>query len=188
MPAQLAFAALRNGRKIGEQHMTFDRGESLIAHTLTEFTVTLGPIALYRYRHEATERWRSDRFEGLETRTRDNGKMLQVSARREDGGITISTAAGAVLRAPKDALPFTHWNRGIAKAPLFNPQDGKVLRVTVAKPVSGSVMLADGSSRRAEGVAFRGDAEIEDWYDGDGAWIGLTGRLKDGSMLEYRRL
>src|ERR1700761_2936823 len=83
-PAQLAFAALRNGRKIGEQHMTFDRGDGLVAHTVTELTVTLGPIALYRYRHEATERWRGERFESLDTQTNDNGKMLQVAARRED--------------------------------------------------------------------------------------------------------
>jgi hypothetical protein len=188
MLERLAFAALRNGHKIGEQHMTFAEGDGLTVRTEVEMTVKLGPLTLYRYRHDATERWRDGRFQGLDTRTMDNGKALQVSARREDDRVTITPAAGGALRAGKDALPFTHWNRAIARAPLFNPQDGKLLRESVAAPVSGSVMLADGTSRAAEGVAFRGDADIEDWYGGDGVWTGLTGRLKDGSLLEYRRL
>ena len=187
-PARLAFIALRNGRKIGEQHMIFDRDDGLTVRTQVEMAVKLGPIQLYSYRHEATERWRDGRFQSLDTQTADNGKALRVSARRESDGVMISPAAGGALQAAKDALPFTHWNREIAKAPLFNPQDGKLLRETVTAAAGASIVFADGSSRRAQGVVFRGDASIEDWYDDDGVWTGLTGRLKDGSTLEYRRL
>jgi hypothetical protein len=187
-PSRLAFIALRNGHKIGEQHMTFDRNDGLTVRTEVEMAVKLGPIQLYSYRHEATELWRDGRFQSLDTQTADNGKALRVSARREGGAVMITLATGATLRTSQDALPFTHWNREIAKAPLFNPQDGKLLRETVTLPAPKSILLVDGSSRNAQGVAFRGDASIEDWYDEDGVWTGLTGRLKDGSMLEYRRL
>lgn len=187
-PARLAFEALRNGRKIGEQHMVFDTGDGLTVRTEVELSVKLGPIALYRYRHEATERWRADHFVSLDTRTLDNGRRLTVSARREGQTVMIAPSAGVAMKASPDTLPFTHWNRAIATAPLFNPQDGKLLRLTVAAAVKGAVLLADESSRLAEGVAFRGDADIEDWYGGDGVWTGLTGKLKDGSTLEYRRL
>jgi hypothetical protein len=187
-PSRLAFIALRNGKKIGEQHMTFDRDDGLTVRTQVDLAIKLGPIQLYSYRHEATERWRDGRFQSLETQTADNGKSLRVQARREDGAVTISPATGGPLQAARDALPFTHWNRDIAKAPLFNPQDGKLLRETVSTPAPRVVPLADGSSRKAQGVTFRGDASIEDWYDEDGVWTFLTGRLKDGSMLEYRRL
>ena len=187
-PTRLAFIALRNGHKIGEQHMTFDRSDGLTVRTEVEFAVKLGPIRLYSYTHQATERWRDGRFQSLDTHTADNGKTLRVSARREDDAVTITPAAGAPVQASRAALPFTHWNREIAKAPLFNPQDGKLLRETVMAAAPASILLADGSSRRAEGVVFRGDASIEDWYDRDDVWTGLTGRLKDGSTLEYRRL
>lgn len=187
-PARLAFVALRNGHKIGEQHMTFGRDDGLTVRTETDLAVKLGPIQLYSYRHEATERWRDDRFQSLDTQTMDNGKAMKVSARREGEAVTISPASGGALQAPPDALPFTHWNRRIAKSPLFNPQDGKLLHETVTAAAGSTIILADGSIRRAQGVAFRGAATIEDWYDDDDVWIGLTGRLKDGSILEYRRL
>ena len=48
--------------------------------------------------------------------------------------------------------------------------------------------LADGRTIAAQGVAFSGSAEIEDWYQPDGLWTALRGKLKDGSTLEYRRL
>ena len=36
--------------------------------------------------------------------------------------------------------------------------------------------------------AVRGDAEIDDWYDTDGSWAALKGKLEDGSTMEYKRL
>src|SRR6185503_17303971 len=159
----------------------FDRADDLTVRTELDITVKLGPVTLYRYRHEATERWRDGRFRALDTQTADNGKRLKVSARREDGAVIIAPDAGAPVQAGANVLPFTHWNRAIAAAPLFNPQDGKLLREMVAAPAAGSVLLADGSRQPAQGVAFSGDAEIEDWYDGDGVWTGLFGRLKGGS-------
>ncbi len=186
---RLAFAAFRNGRRIGEQTMTFAPSASgLDVHTLAEFTVKLGPVTLYRYRHEATERWRDGAFASLESRTLANGKAMKVSATRTSGGVMIEPASGPATKAPAAALPFSHWNRAIAKAPLFNPQDGKLVRETVKLAGSGQVQLADGRSITAERIVFGGEAQIEDWYDSDGIWTGLRGKLKDGSLMEYRRL
>jgi len=187
-PPRLAFAVMRNGKKIGEQSMTFETGDELVVHTVAEMAVKVGPISLYRYRHEATERWRGDAFDSLQTRTDDNGRLLQVSARRDREGVRIVQTSGAAISAPAQSLPFTHWNRRIAAAPLFNPQDGKLVKERGMATGRGVVTLADGSSRPAEGVAFHGEVQILDWYDADGVWTGLEGRLKDGSTLVYRRL
>lgn len=186
-PERLAFVALRNGREIGEQQMTFQTGEGLTVRSEADFLVKLGPIALYRYRHEATERWRDDRFLDLRTQTDDNRRRTHVEARREAAKVVIVPADAPPLEAAADALPFTHWNRRIASAPLFNPQDGRLLRETVSVAPARPISLADGGARRATGLAFRGEVEITDWYDEAGVWTGLVGRLKDGSILEYRR-
>ena len=61
-------------------------------------------------------------------------------------------------------------------APLFNPQNGKLLKVTSparSSPATGQI---------------RGDAEIDDYYDASGAWLALKGKLDDGSQVEYRRV
>ncbi|MDO8324352.1 MAG: hypothetical protein Q7T23_15595, partial [Phenylobacterium sp.] len=58
--------------------------------------------------------------------------------------------------------------------PLFNPQGGKILKVTVRRG-------------GANHWAVRGEAEIDNWYDEAGVWTALKGKLEDGSRIEYRR-
>ena len=187
-PRSLAFEVLRNGSKIGEQAMMFEGADALSVKTQTDMAVKLGPISVFHYRHEATERWQGGRFLSLQTQTDNNGKALRVSARREGGVVRIEPAAGPAVEAAEAAIPFTHWNAKIADAPLFNPQDGKLLKERGMPGGTGAVTLADGSQRQAQGVVFKGEAYIEDWYDQDGVWTALVSRLKDGSRIAYRRL
>lgn len=188
-PGLLRFEARRSGRRIGEQQTSFEgRGAGLFVRTVADFAVKLGPVTLYRYRHEALERWDGDRLAGLEARTNQNGRMLHVSAQAEAGDVRILAASGADTRAPPTAAPFSHWNREFARRPLFNPQDGMLLHVVASAPRPAMVQLADGSAMAGVCIKFSGDAEIEDYYGQDGVWAGLVGRLKDGSTLEYRRL
>jgi len=185
----VTFEALRNGRRIGEQRTTLERqGDERIVRTVATFAVKVGPLTLYRYRHEAIERWVGDRFVRLETSTDQNGKSLRVTAQRQAEGVIIVDAAGRSTRAAATAAPFSHWNRAIAGRPLFNPQDGKVLRVTASAPQPTSIRLANGDAVRGERIQFRGDVDVDDYYDEKGGWAGLAGKLDDGSKLEYRRL
>jgi hypothetical protein len=188
-PKTLAFAAYRNGARIGEQRMTFETADDRLAvRTQAEFAVKIGPIVIFRYRHEALERWRAGGFESLETQTESAGKRERVDATHTPGGVVIVTQATKPTTAPATALPFTHWNMAIARAPLFNPQTGAVLRQTAHQMGAGPVVLADGRRVMADRVSFTGEANIDDWYDSEGIWTGLRGQLVDGSTLEYRRL
>lgn len=186
---RLTFEAFRNEQHIGRQVTSFERrGDSLQVLTVAEFLVKLGPIPFYRYRHNATEHWTAGAFDSIAAVTNQNGRAARVSAVRSDGRVTISPASGGAFAAPVSALPFTHWNRVIAAAPLFNPQDGKLLRETAQGPTRATVRLASGVLVPAARIGFRGDAYIDDYYGADDVWIGLGGRLSDGSWLEYRRL
>lgn len=171
---RLTFNVLRNGTRIGEHVMSFS-GDPASPTVTTEvrMAVKLGPVPVFRYRHHAVERWSGGRFAGLETTTDSNGKAERVSARRTDGGVVIETAKGRVT-APPGVRPFTHWNPEVFSGPLFNPQEGKLLKVT-ARRVGPRQW------------AVRGEAEIDDFYDEAGVWTALKGKLKDGSILEYRR-
>lgn len=186
-PAELAFAAFRKGKRIGEQRMTFEPGEILTVRTRAEMAIKIGPVTAYRYLHEAVERWRGDQFETLETRTLAGGSRESVVATRTASGVVIRGSKANVTAAP-GALPFTHWNPKVARAPLFHPQSGKLLRVSAREAGQDPVLLADGRTVEARRVSFTGDAQIDDWYGADGIWTGLRGRLEDGSALEYRRL
>lgn len=190
LPAQrkLSFAVFRNGARVGDHEMTFagDPG-AVTVRTEVRMAIKLGPVPVFRYRHQATERWAGGRFASLETTTDANGKRQAVAARRDARGVTIE-ANGRRLAAPASALPLTHWNPEALSNPLFNPQEGKMLKVAVRRIGQETVTLADGRQIPALRWSVRGEAEIDDWYDQAGIWAALRGKLPDGSTMEYRRV
>lgn len=187
---RVAFDVMRKGKRIGMHQVVFSGdGDDLVARADCEMTVALGPVALFRYRHSQVERWSGGRFASLETATTENGKKTQLSAKRTDTGVTIQ--GGAKNPAPlisAEALPLTHWNRGSLSAPLFNPQTGKLMRLSASRPAPASVVLANGKALQGSRVALSGEQTLEDWYDGADAWAGLKAGAQDGSIVEYRRV
>ena len=175
LPPKVTFAVFRNGSRIGEHAMTFSGDEmNRVASAEAAFTVKLGPVPVYRYKHRAIERYRNGRFASIETSTDDNGKKLKVTAEAGASGVMIEGPAGKV-RAPADAAPLSHWNPAVFGRPLFNQQEGKLLKVTATQVKPGHWQV-------------RGEAEIDDFYDAQGNWLALKGKLEDGSRMEYRRV
>lgn len=172
----LTFAVFRNGAKIGDHHVSFSGdGPALTATTDAAMTVKFGPVPVFRYHHHALEHRADGTFASLETKTTTNGKEERVAAERDGGGIRVDCTYGKTTLGP-DSNPLNHWDREIfAGGPLFNPQTGKILKIRTAKVTAAHVTI-------------RGEAEIDDFYDESGAWQSLTGKLDDGSRVEYRRL
>ena len=171
----LSFAVFRNGTRIGEHHIAFSGDDkALTATTEAVMTVKIGPVPVFRYKHHAVEKRLEGVFASLVTSTNSNGKAEHVTAERTDSEVRIECPGGS-LTAPATADPMTHWNPRVFSGPLFNPQNGKLLKVTTAK-------LGPGH------WSIRGEAEIDDFYDASGAWSGLKGKLEDGSRIEDRRV
>lgn len=184
---RLVFTVLRNGERIGEHRMSFSGdAASPTVSTEIDMAVKLGSVTVYRYRHTAREVWADGRFESLESVTDATAGDRKVSARRTASGVLIRTGRREVL-APAGTSPLTHWNSKVLTGRLFNPQEGDLVRITAAPKGVRPVMLADGRSIEAQVWSLRGEAEIDNWYDKAGVWTGLKGRLKDGSVIEYRR-
>ncbi len=174
-PRTLTFAVFRNGAKIGEHRMTLaGDAAAMTASSEVAMSVRLGPVPVFRYRHRAVEQWAAGRFSRLQTTTTANGKTQSVFAERTAADVRIEGDAGRHA-APAAAAPLTHWNPAVFAGPLFNPQDGKLLKVRAARVGPGHWSL-------------RGEVEIDDFYDEAGVWRALRGKLVDGSALEYRRL
>jgi hypothetical protein len=182
-PPSLRFAVFRNGAKVGDHRMRFSRTPSgLEVVTEVAMTIRVGPVPVFRYTHRATEQWRDGAFTRLETQSSSNGRRERVEALATDAGVRIENAAG-LLTAPAASVPLTHWNPAIYGRPLFNPQTGRMLKVTMRRR-DGEPLPGGGSGRL---LSIRGEAEIDDWYDSQGVWVALRGRLPDHSQLEYRR-
>jgi len=173
-PGKLVFAVFRNGSRIGEHQVAISGEEgSRTASTEVAMTVRVGPVPVYRYRHRAVETWRDGRFVSIETFTEANGKKQHVTALADSQAVTIEGPAG-LIRAPADAAPLSHWNTAAFTRPMFNQQEGRLLKVRATRVA-------------ANHWSVRGEAEIDDFYDPAGQWQALRGKLNDGSTMEYRR-
>jgi Family of unknown function (DUF6134) len=175
-PRNLSFAVFRNGTHIGEHTISFSGdGANVTAVTDALMIVKIGPVPVFKYHHHAVETRTDGAFASLETSTSSNGKAEHVAAERTGGGVRVDCNYGKTTLSP-DANPMTHWNPQIfGGPPLFNPQTGKILKVRTARVTPGHVTI-------------RGEAEIDNYYDDASAWQSLTGKLDDGSHVEYRRV
>jgi len=184
----LAFAAWRNGRKIGEHRLSFTQvGENLTVHTEVSLSVGLGPITVYRYAHHATEHWRAGRFMGLESRTDATDNNIRVMVARNDRGLAVDSSKAGKLLLSADAAPLTHWNAPMIRPPLFNPQDGKPLKLAASRREE-TFTPPGGRPQRATRILLAGEMGVDDWYDASGQWIALRAKAKDGSVVDYRRV
>lgn len=175
VPNRLAFQVFRNGSKVGEHVVVFTGDDNArTATTNVNMTVKVGPVPVYKYKHQAIEKWVDGKWVSVETTTNGNGKVTNVTARQMGAYVQINGPAGAV-RGPANALPLSHWNQGNFGKPLFNQQEGKMLKVTCTRVGAGHWQV-------------RGEAQIDDFYDDAGNWSGLKGKLEDGSDMEYRRI
>lgn len=185
----LIFEIQGKGVDLGRHRLIFSRHDTDITVEIhVEMMLKLGPVPLFHYVHHALETWTDGRFDRIETTSVLNGRKQAARARRVENGVMIEPAEGAPYLADAEVLPLTHWNRRIMDGRLFNPQDGKMLRERVTAGGADTVLLADGRRLPATRYSLTGETQIDDWYDRDGVWAALRGKVKDGSVQTYRRL
>ena len=174
-PPRLTFNVFRNGTRVGQHTIAFTGDDSArTATTSVNMTVKVGPVPVYKYKHQAVEKWVDGKFVSVDCTTDGNGKITKASGRQMGGHVQITGPAGTV-RGPANAAPLSHWNQANFGRPLFNQQEGKMLKVTATQVKPGHWQI-------------RGEAEIDDFYDAQGNWLALRGKLEDGSRLEYKRV
>jgi hypothetical protein len=186
---KVAFKVMRKGAHIGEHSLTFSQdGDSLTVTTDVRITVHVGPVPVYHHTQHCVEHWRGDRFVGLESTTNSNVSHEVVTVRRTADGLRIEPGSGAAYTAPAEALPLTHWNRFAYQGPLFEPQNGKLLKESLVARADDMIAVADGSMVKVTRWSVTGDGVMDDFYDAGGVWAGLHVKVRDGSRVEYLRL
>ena len=187
----LGFAVVRKGSKIGEHLLTFDdAGDgNLTIHVAVQLKVGIGPIALFRYTHNATETWKNGQLVGLETKTNDDGNPFKVTGRRtQDAGFVVEGTKAPLYTAPANALPATHWNRKMLEVPMINTQDGRLMHPTITPMGKDAIPVASGAKITASHFSLTGDAVLDTWYDDTPNWAGLSFKAGDGSDVVYERI
>jgi hypothetical protein len=141
------------------------------------FDVRLLGIPLYRYRHEAQERWQGDCLRSLKSRTDDDGKPAQVDEQR--------AAAADCL------MSFAYWHPALPRQTrLLNPQTGQVEDVRFerlpAAPLQVQGREVEAARWRLVATTPASQQVLTLWLDpADQRWIGLDAQVR-GRLLTYR--
>ncbi|WP_169806131.1 DUF6134 family protein [Roseateles chitosanitabidus] len=175
------------------------------------FDVKLLGFTVYRYRHEARERWRGDCLAEIHARTDDDGKARVVDARAPAPAETATASApgtapsetstttsasgqvgGEVAPIPGCVMSYAYWHPALVRQTrLLNPQTGQIDDARFERMpdaslrVGGREVPAIRWHLSADASGTRQDLTL--WLAReDGRWIGLDARVKGGRLLTYR--
>lgn len=189
--AEWRFEVQLDGKPVGEHRFTLSplagsSGNERRLVSVASFDVKLLGITVYRYRHEARERWQGDCLAELDARTDANGKVSTVKAQLEGQSLNVSSPAGTAP-LPACSMTFAYWNPAMRRqTQLLNPQTGRGVAVQIV-PVGTGMVEVRGTPVAAEHWRLTGDeSPIELWYaPGSGDWLALDATV-NGRRLSYR--
>ncbi|WP_431257797.1 DUF6134 family protein [Roseateles chitinivorans] len=207
------FEVRLDGKPIGTHRFTVDGPEAAREVTsIAAFDVKLLGITVFRYRHEARERWRGDCLQEIRSRTDDDGKPVQVDRRWEPTMPAASSAtsatsvtsvapvASAASGEPACLMSYAYWHPGLIRQQrLLNPQTGEVDEVRIERlpdatvPAGGRDVdasrwrITSTATATSSGKSSPARQVLTLWRDrADGRWIGLDAQVKGDRVLSYR--
>jgi hypothetical protein len=182
---KLDFHVVRDGHVIGTHALYFTASaDTLLVHVVVDIVVGFGPIAFFRYRHRAMERWVGGRVDAIDSETNDDGTPLRMTVRRDDAGLVIEGTKMPRYVAEPATVPGSHWNRAMLDAPFINTQSARLMKPSVSLVGMDMVDVA-GAPVQTRHYALRGDVDLDTYYDLTPSWAGLRFVAKDGSAIRY---
>ncbi len=178
-----------DGKPIGSHR--FEVSGPPEARTVTSdatMAVKMLGLTVFRYRHQAQERWKGDCVDAIQSTTDDDGKAEKVDWRRDGGGGGSDGGGGGDC-----VMSYAYWHPALVKQTrLLNPQTGKMDEVKVERLPDATITVAGGEvmATRWQLVTKppKGDAQrLTLWLDrSDQRWLGLDARVRGDRVLTYR--
>ena len=170
-PDDILFDVYRNGSPFGEHTVRFQETENgaLQVDVDVELRAGLGPITLFRYRHDSREVW-------------DDGELVSVTADTFNDGTEMDFSLEG------DAIPpltlSSHW-RGYQAGldQVFNTETGEPMDVVIEDLGEEMFDTPDGSVP-ARHLRITGTLTADLWYDENGRWIGCAFEAR-GQDIRY---
>ncbi|GHC96009.1 hypothetical protein GCM10007320_49500 [Pseudorhodoferax aquiterrae] len=181
------FEVALDGKPIGTHRFVLGgTAQTRTVRSEASFTVKLLGLTVYRYRHEASERWQGGCLTAVEADTDDNGKPSRVQARTEGGALQVAGPEGP-LPLPGCVFSYAYWNPAMRQqTQLLNVQTGRHDAVRIRRMDSGTVEVR-GRPQEAERWRIEGPEQpVDVWYTTDGQWVGLDSTVAGGRQLRYR--
>ncbi|MDA5194805.1 DUF6134 family protein [Govanella unica] len=183
---QVSYDIRRNGDLIGHQETRFST-ENGILRVVNEgrLKVKVLFVTAYSYSFDSVSLWCGETMTSFEAHVNDNGKKKQILASATSAGMRVNGPEGEVLVAAP-LYPTEHWNPATLKTSrILNSQSGRIDAVQVTD-LGEELIAINSGSLPARHYSFRGDLDLDVWYDRAGRWVKLRFvTKKDKSVIDY---
>ncbi|MEX1252162.1 MAG: DUF6134 family protein [Hyphomonas sp.] len=181
----IRFNVLREGKPFGSHAVTFEKAAdgTLVANTKVSLKAGLGPVTVFRYQLDATEKWLNGKLVEVSGKLNDDGKKATLSARRKGEALNVdSTVFNGV--APAGTVPASHWNYAQTQTTkLISTGNGEILNVKVVNK-GRETIKAGNRSIEANRYLLDSALDVDLWYDDEGRWVKLAFEAR-GQQIEY---
>src|SRR5689334_12915417 len=107
---KLEFDVFRDGSAFGKHVVVFHKtGETLTVDSDIELKVALGPLTLFHYVHDVTEKYSAGNLLSVASKTKKDSKWKTLAAEAVTGGLKVAGAAFKGIQSGV-VIPSTHWN------------------------------------------------------------------------------
>jgi hypothetical protein len=187
---ELAFDVQLDGRGIGSHTfvLTPDGADGQRVKSTARFEVKLLGIRVYRYRHDADERWQRGCVQSLAADTDDNGDKVTVRGARTEGAFRLEQPQAGSISSSCVAT-YAYWDLALLRKQqhLLNPQTGKWDAARL-ESVGAEELKRNGVSVPAQHYRLHAaELVIDLWYSRDGEWLQLGSDAKGKRRLMYLR-
>jgi len=182
---ELKYNVYRKNRKIGKHSIQFEKDDNILTvKSETELKVKLLFITLFRYEYTSEEKWCGNQLLSIKTKVNDNGKKQEMSGLAQDGLLVIE--GDESREYPLENLYTTnHWNASVTQtSQILNTITGNINQIEVTE--LGNEIIPGKTGKEATRYAYRGQLNIDSFYDAQGRWNGMAFEHEDGSPIEFR--
>ena len=188
----VVFDVYRQGdTRFGEHAVRFSRdGEDLIATNEIRLRAGLGPITVFRYEHDSTERWRDDELIGMRGRTFKDGNTYTVSVDSAEEAFLIEGVDPELMQFAAESahsLLSSHW-RGYpqGEVELINTEHGTFMDAEVVY-LGETEIEGDGGMITVDHYRLISTLTVDLYYDQHGRWAGCEFDARGQSVRYVRR-
>lgn len=183
----MVFDVLRDGSKIGEHRLMFERENSTLkVEVETALVVTFAFVPVFRYEHKRIERWRDGELESLAGMTNDDGTEYEVSIVRKAGHYS-RTVNGSEEELAGPVAVDTFWSKDkLSAGKLLSAASGEIFRVR-SDLMGTETIEAAGATIEAEHYKLSGELDRDLWYGPGGTLLKVMYENDDGETFEFVR-
>jgi hypothetical protein len=190
---RIAFDVYRQGdTRFGVHEVEFSHdGEDIIAEVNIRLRAGLGPVTVFRYEHNSTERWREGQLLGLSGRTLKDGETFDVQAQYSGGAINVDGLDPELnpvdLEVEPSILSSSHWHGyPVEMERMLNTEHGTVMETEIT--YMGQVEIeGDGGMITVDHYRLSSDLVVDLYYDLNGRWAGCEFDARGQSVRYVRR-